>query len=73
MSLNGAGDHVTKHMENAKIICGFTPVSFGEDCSQASQVPKPSGRFYGSVMAETSTVQPVVDLDAEVYLSTDEN
>lgn len=39
MLLSGAGDRVSKHMENAKIICGFTLVSLGEDFS--SGLPGP--------------------------------
>lgn len=53
MLLSGLEDLVTKHMENAKIISGYTQVSLIEGCTQASQVPEPSGRFYGNVMDET--------------------
>lgn len=70
MLLTGVGNLVTKHVENAKIICGFIPVSLGKDCPWASQVPGSSDRFYGSIMGEN---EPVADLDAGVYLSTNEN
>ena len=44
---------MTKNLENATIICLFSPVSLAEDCLWVSQVPEPSGSFYGSDMGET--------------------